>query len=162
MAKKNFTRDDFSPLDLIHAALDHLTAAEELFKTSPAHFDSAGYILHIGMELVLKAWLLETVGHFTDTHDLGRLYLTIESEGGVAAIDKRQTALLKMVDGYGFLRYPNLVDPIEIGTENWPETKSFVDWLLAQLPETLARQMRDVDHTVKGGRVLTKIQIKAL
>lgn len=58
MARKFTVEDGLVPVDLLHCGLDHLAASKALFKLSPAGFDSAGYLAHIGVELLLKAWLL--------------------------------------------------------------------------------------------------------
>lgn len=67
------TADGLLPVDLAHCGLDHLTAAQRLFNSDPSHYDSAGYLAHIGVELLLKGWLLETTGRFEAIHNLGEI-----------------------------------------------------------------------------------------
>ncbi len=42
-----YASEGYQARDLIHYGLDHVNAAENLFRSSPSYFDSAGYLLHI-------------------------------------------------------------------------------------------------------------------
>ncbi len=59
--------------DLLHFGYSHVDAAKLLFKADPVFYDSAGYLMHLGIELVLKAWHLYSFGQFDNTHDLVKL-----------------------------------------------------------------------------------------
>ena len=74
MARVFSVSEGFAPVDFVHFGLDHTTAAGALFETSPSHFDSAGYLAHIGVELLLKGWLLQELGQFEGIHNLKALY----------------------------------------------------------------------------------------
>jgi HEPN domain-containing protein len=76
---KKFSRQDgFSELGLLHAAADYLGSAKLLFDRSPRCFDSAGYLCHLGIELVLKAMLLNICNEFPNDHSLTKLSELIE------------------------------------------------------------------------------------
>ena len=47
--------DGLLPVDLAHCGLDHLTSAQKLFNSGPSHYDSAGYLAHIGIELLVRS-----------------------------------------------------------------------------------------------------------
>lgn len=51
--------EEISPKEMVKYGLDHLGAGATLFKGNPEHYDSAGYLIHIGYECVLKARWLE-------------------------------------------------------------------------------------------------------
>jgi hypothetical protein len=40
--------DGVSVPDLLHFGLDHISAAQTLLKSNARHFDSAGYLTHLG------------------------------------------------------------------------------------------------------------------
>ena len=80
MARIFSTADGLVPVDFAHCALDHMTAAHALFDTDPSHYDSAGYLVHIGVELLLKSWLLQAAGEFEGTHNLKALYAALEAK----------------------------------------------------------------------------------
>ncbi len=73
MARRFTQKDGLLPEDLVHCGLDHLAAAEALFATNASHFDSAGYLAHIGVELLLKGWHLQVFGEFEGIHNLHTL-----------------------------------------------------------------------------------------
>jgi hypothetical protein len=89
MPPRVFTQEQgYRPIDLLHAATDHLFAANVLFSSSdfflavgmldvdfeaPRCLDSAGYLSHLGLELLLKAFLLLVTGSFRDDHSLANL-----------------------------------------------------------------------------------------
>ena len=71
--------DGFQPAELIRYGVDHLRAAERLFAGSPLFDDSAGYLAHLGIELLLKSMLLHADGRFPEEHRLQQLYLDRKS-----------------------------------------------------------------------------------
>ncbi|WP_366141901.1 HEPN domain-containing protein [Propionivibrio sp.] len=91
---------------MLHSSLDHLRAAESLFQASPLFFDSAGYLAHISVELLLKAWLLHSAGKFSGIHGLRDLYAELEKAHGAATLTKRKLAFLACSTNM-----PNFVTP---------------------------------------------------
>lgn len=67
---KVFTNADYRAAELLQAGIDHLDAAAALSTGSHRYLDSAGYICHMGIELMLKAWVLHSTGRFGRTHPL--------------------------------------------------------------------------------------------
>ena len=58
MPRKAFTKaEGYSSRLLLHYGRDHLRSARILFERSPACYDSAGFLTHLGIELFLKASL---------------------------------------------------------------------------------------------------------
>ncbi len=56
---KKFKRQDgFPELELFHAAADHLASARALFELHPRAYNSAGYLSRLGIELLMKALIL--------------------------------------------------------------------------------------------------------
>ena len=156
MARTFTAADGLIPGDLIHCGLDHLTAARLLFGSEPGHFDAAGYLAHIGVELLLKGWLLETTHQFRDTHQLSNLYVQLVSEAGAPPLDTNQSALLAVLDQYAALRYPNRKQPTGIGNENWPEIEALIGHLLRSMPKSIEEAIAQIDPVKKAGRVLMK------
>ena len=74
--KRKFRIEDgFKSQDLLQYGIDHLACAKHFFSNGhPRTYDSAGYIAHLGIELIMKALLLSVQGYFTDTHDLSTIY----------------------------------------------------------------------------------------
>jgi HEPN domain-containing protein len=71
---KNYRRSHgYTERDLLHSATDHLASARRLFESGPRCFDSAGYLSHLGIELILKAFLLNRTDAFPNDHSLARL-----------------------------------------------------------------------------------------
>jgi len=69
-----FTGDEYQVVDLLQAAIDHLASAKALFERGPRCYDSAGYLAHLGFELIFKAVLLQTACRFPDTHSFSTLF----------------------------------------------------------------------------------------
>lgn len=104
MARTYTAEQGYVSVELAHCGLDHMTAAGLLFESDPGHFDSAGYLAHLGVELLLKAWLLEANRKFEGIHGLASLYAVLERECGAPSLDEQQTALLVVLDKYEQLR----------------------------------------------------------
>lgn len=115
-----FTKDDgFEAGDLLHCGQNHLSAAEALFAGSPSFYDSAGYLAHMGIELLLKGWLLEVAGEFPGVHRISDLWTDLMKRHGAPTLTENETNLLMKLDQFGTLRYPNKKAPTEVGTEDW-------------------------------------------
>ena len=147
-------KDGHIPSDFVHSAVDHLTAAQALFETNPSHYDSAGYIAHIGVELLLKAWLLELAGEFEGVHRLEVLYSALAAKHGAPQLTQEQTGLVQTLDQFEQLRYPNRKQPIEVGDEHWAEIKEFVGFICRSMPEAIPAALDQAEFGRKGGRVL--------
>jgi HEPN domain-containing protein len=148
--------DGLIAADLIHCGLDHMTAAGALFGSDPSHFDSAGYLAHIGVELLLKGWLLEAAGRFDGIHSVQKLFRQLQQDHGAPTMSERQEELLKMLDDYEALRYPNLNKPTEVGNDDWPEIEALVGTLCRSMPQSVQEALGKVVAGRKAGRVLMR------
>lgn len=160
MARTFTAADGVTPEDLVHSALDHINASEALAKASPSFLDSAGYLAHMAVELVLKAWLLHSSGSFKGIHTTHALYRELNEKHGAPELDKAQSQLLDILDKYEELRYPNRKSPVEVGNEELEQSAGLVDFLCELLPDALQESVAKLDATAKGGRVLMRRKIE--
>jgi len=167
-----FTEEQgYRPIDLLHAASDHLFSASQLFSIgdllravgildvdveAPRCLDSAGYLSHLGLELLLKTFLLRLTGSFTDDHSLTKLFQALEARGVKLALDKRHLATLKELDLFFALRYPQTMGSPEVGDMDWLKIFSLFSALGDQLPQDLHGDLMNLDRTKKFGRVLMR------
>jgi HEPN domain-containing protein len=152
---KIFTRQDgFSETELLHSAIDHLASAKVLFDKSPRCYDSAGYLCHLGIELVLKAIILNKCDGFPDKHSLGELSKSIERQSVKLNYGTDQKDTISMLDGFYELRYPKPSNPIEIGDDDWERIKNLFDFLILMLPEEIKDELKEMGHFKKGNRIL--------
>lgn len=157
---KHFTANDgLVPEDLIHSALDHLGASTMLAKASPIYLDSAGYLAHMAVELVLKAWLLHSAQSFKGIHSLAELYKVLIENHGAPPLDKEQSQLLETLDTYEELRYPNRNAPTEVGDEELEQVSPLIEFLCRKLPQSLQEAIAKMDEVAKGWRVLMRKKI---
>jgi hypothetical protein len=64
MTRKFKTNEEISPRELVQYGFDHLGAGATLFKGTPEHYDSAGYLIHIGYECpCIRKYLGKNVGN---------------------------------------------------------------------------------------------------
>ncbi len=150
------SEEGYQARDLIHYGLDHVNAAENLFRSSPSYFDSAGYLLHMGFELLLKAWHLEVLSEFPAVHCLTDLVEELQKNGRQLSLTDAEWCVLEMVDSYGELRYPNPNVGTEVGSDDWESVDSLLKTILEQTPESFDEYVETIDPTRKGGRVLMK------
>lgn len=154
--------DGFSENALLHSAADHFHAAETLFKHCPRCFDSAGYLAHLGLELLLKTCILHKTDRFPKEHDLWRLIKRLRGLGLKVELELTDEMTIDKLNSYFELRYPNPKEPKEIGDEDWPPIKRLVESLCHQIPEPLQTEIRKLQimfksqRITKGGRVLVK------
>lgn len=160
MARGFSTKDGLIPSDFLHSALDHITAAKALFETNPSHYDSAGYVAHIGVELLLKAWLLEASGQFEGIHNLQALYAQLTQQYGAPKLKPEQASTLEMLDKFERLRYPNPKQPTEVGDSDWSDIELLVGFICRSMPPVISEALDKAQFGRKGGRVLMEKKIK--
>lgn len=157
MNKKSYgASDGFITEDLVHYGVDHMKAAKILFEKDPSLFDSGGYLAHLGIELLLKAWLLEIPGEFPKTHSLAALVEKINKQKNLIELTAEEKEILSLIDEYGELRYPTPKRPVGIGDEDWPKIEDFFYDLINQAPTKIKLDAYNIVSTNKGGRVLLK------
>jgi HEPN domain-containing protein len=160
MAKHFTEADGYSVRDILHFGVDHLESARILFGQGANCLDSAGYLSHLGLELLLKAWHLHQFKSFENKHDLVGLYGCLKPYLDGTPFSTEQEDFLRQLDSYYELRYPRQHDPIETGTDDWVLIDKLLDTLWAQMPEELLSVLSEiVGLSEKGGRVLMKKKV---
>ena len=153
---RKFTkRDGYTEKDLLHYAVDHLKSARVLFEKHYDLYDSAGYLSHLGIEMILKSMLLYREGEFPGVHKLGFLFRHLKKD---ISLTKEQKRLIKKLDKFEGLRYPNPQKTVEIGDEDWDEIHSFALFLFEGSPKELQNEFKKIDRTKKGGRIVMSKQ----
>ncbi len=157
MAPRIYTTEDgLLPKDLVRFGLDHIAGGFKLFH-HPYHFDSAGYLVHIGYECLLKGWILEITGKFDGVHNIALLIKQIP-DLALENLPQEFIETITLIDEYQHLRYPNRKDPKEVGTEEMELIRRLVDFTVSLLPDSLCTT-EDEAHVSKGGRILMKKKI---
>ncbi len=146
--------DGFTEINLVHSAIDHLTSAKILFKEGAPCFDSAGYLCHIGIELILKAILINKTDEFDNEHSLVRLSNQIRAQNVELNYSTDQNRTLEKVNSFIELRYPNEKSPVEIGSDDWDQIENLYEFLIFTLPDNIQEQIQNIDRGIKGGRVV--------
>ena len=153
-------KDDFTVGDMLHFGYGHIDAARTLFEDDPAFLDSAGYLAHLGTELILKAWHLLWFGQFDDTHDLVRLYTHIKKNDNSLNIGADNEAFLSELDKFYLLRYPRRKKgPVEIGSNQLTHFDALHDALWEKFPIELKDSYETLNLARKGGRVFMKKKV---
>jgi HEPN domain-containing protein len=109
--------DGLTVADLLHFGFDHTASAEALIIRNARHYDSAGYLAHLGIECLLKAWHLHEFGQYQGIHRLEPLWKGLRQHVGVRQLSKKDLKTLGALDSYAELRYPNLNNALEIGSD---------------------------------------------
>lgn len=159
--RRTFLRSEgYSERELLLAGSHHVVAAAHLYESASfMDLDSAGYLSHLGLELVLKAIVLYVLGCFTDEHHLTRLVATIRAQGLDLALTEEELSLVNRLDHFFELRYPNPSAPVSIETDDGTQVLK----LFLRICEGFPQPLRSiVDHLRdpgpdgffhKGGRV---------
>lgn len=145
----------FTVKDLLHYGIDHLNCAKHLFQQEPKAFDSAGYLTQLGMELIIKALLLNERKYFTDSHKLYEMYQDLGRLKKKWILPKKHEETLKMIDEFYELRYPRPGNPVGIGSEDWPEVEALYKALRRRFTKRIEKEMKSIDPFLKGDRTLT-------
>lgn len=142
--------------DLLQFAIDHLEAALALGNGNWRHFDSAGYLAHLGLELLFKSWLLHKTQVFPKTHSLRKLREEVLKLEPSFKLAKPQNKLLDYLDGLYELRYPNRKKPTEVGQDDLTLVQELGNDIWQRLPEELVKNYESIPENKKGSRVLMK------
>jgi HEPN domain-containing protein len=156
--------DGYTTRDLVAYARDHVASARVLFQTSFDCFDSAGYLSHLGIELLLKAFLLHHTGRFPNEHDLVRLVSLVWERDPTIVLSDAEQRVLAQVNTFNFSRYPVPTRPVPIGDEDWDGIEQLWRALVCRLPPTLQEEMRskfvptpdDLQSCTDGDTVMVK------
>ena len=142
----------YLPEDILQSAFHHYEAAKILLEQSPDYFDSGGYILHLSIELMFKAWILNEQKEFDGTHSLQHLRQILIKSGVKLPFTKQENKVLDHLDGLYELRYPNRNKPTEIGSEEIQLVEPIVEKIWQSIPETLVDAYEKIPPGSKGGR----------
>ncbi len=153
---RKFTKDSYRPYDFLCAAFDHLASANILFAHNPQCCDSAGYLAHLGFELLFKALLLNKLGSFHDGHSLKAIRQTMKSAGIDLSFTAAHERVLNELDNWKELRYPQSNGSPSIGNADWDQVEALYGWIYGRIPVELRHQMQSRDPTSKFGRVLMR------
>jgi HEPN domain-containing protein len=152
--RRYLATDGFRSADLLQYARDHLASARLLFDTSFQAFDSAGHLSHLGIELLLKAVLLDLVGEFPNEHKLRVLVDEIRMTKPTSLDDEDAQRLLTRLEPFVVLRYPNPSEPVTVGSEDMASIDRVCEAILGEMSIDFRTKYMEADPTTKGGRVL--------
>ena len=154
------TSGGFTTKDMLQCGFAHSAAACDLFSRSPTFYDSAGYLAHLGIEIILKAWHLHCFGEFSNTHKLATLYGQLRELDRSIQFSPQLEAFIKKLDKYYFLRYPRRFEgPIEVGSVDKESVESLLAAIWNLFPEILRTEYNSLDATEKSGRKLMKKKV---
>ena len=115
----------------------------------------------MGIELLLKSWLLEAAGKFSGIHRISDLWDVLMRSHGAPTLTESESKLLAKLDQFERLRYPNIKEPTEVGTDDWEIINVFACKLRDLMPQSI-EILKSTDNLVrKSGRVLMKKRIKS-
>ena len=150
--------DGYRSADLLQAATDHLSAAKTLFNDEHVeHLDSAGYLAHLGVELILKAMLLNKTKEFPETHSLQGLLGQVVTNFPAASLrgkDSPYRDILIALDRFYDLRYPSPTVSPGISRGDWDAIKLLVERLRGAMPLELREEFDLRGQVNKSGRVV--------
>ena len=142
----------YSCEEMLHAAADHLFAADLLYQSGVRCLDSAGYLAHLSVELILKAVLLDLEGQFPGTHDIEELYgrtVTLDSD---FRLDHPSESVLEALNKYQNLRYPQPRNMPGVAAGDREALSRLVDQIKARMPGTLVEMLTRPSEVFKSGR----------
>ena len=132
-----------------------MVAAMLLFDTkNPQVQDSAGFLTHLGIELLLKAALMHQRARFPNEHNLGSLRAHLSDAGCVIDLSSADASAFDRISAFHKLRYHDPKGLPEIGHPYREFIHNLYLTLLKKLPERLSQAIANIDHTQKSGRRL--------
>jgi HEPN domain-containing protein len=131
-------------------------AARILFGTGPLYYDSAGYLAHLAIELLLKVMLLLVCDEFPSEHDHQTLLKLLRRELPDLEITEAGERAITLVNRFKDLRYPRPEDPIEIGSDDADLIVSLYNTIWEFIPEGARSTADERGWVTKGGRVLMR------
>lgn len=155
MAKEINIADGYCANDFFEYGWDHIEAGFELLKLgNPRFYDSAGYLICIGYECLLKAWLLHSNKSTPAIHDIEKLSQNITCLNLLNMLEKMEgIKKLNQCSVQGGIRYPNHHSPVSIGTEDFEIFYQLIKFTYDHMPEDLKIQ-QEGEHFIKGRRIL--------
>jgi len=148
--------DGYKAEDLLQSFYHHYEAARELFDLNPDYLDSAGYLLHLSIELLFKSWILHERKEFKGTHSLQFLRQQLNSIGAGLNFTKKQNNIIEYLDRLYELRYPNFKKPTEVGSEDIVLAREVIKSVIEKLPDDLYQKFKNIPSGRKAARVLMR------
>jgi HEPN domain-containing protein len=140
--------EGYSPYDLLEYGKAHLKSAQIICKDGDVTLiDQALYMAHLGIECILKSFILSIKSEFTDEHSLGKLMTQLSDIG--FSLDKN---IIEQINPYSELyklRYPNPLDPIEAGSEDIDKIFSIEKFLLQNVPFDIKAEKQIYEDSVR-------------
>lgn len=173
MTKKFSRGDNWEESMLFEYAKRHLVAAEVIFtnqdiNTYVLSVSSAGYLCHLGIELLLKACWLHQEDFFENEHSL----LILIKKINYLNLNERLMVFLSNIELFNEMRYPqdlsavrvvedadvNTNLPSEIGDHDWVGTIELLHEIQKQMPDDLQEIAKPIfinfENTLAEGRYL--------
>lgn len=145
--------DGYIAADLLRYARDHREAAYRLFESAPEFFDSASYLAHLSVELLLKSILLHTSGEFNNAHSLSDLRRSVEQSGVDLQLSIEDEEQLKLLDSAWDIRYPHPKAPKSAGHSHRVALRQLWFTIVPAIPSGLYEDFVSRPVNLKGGRV---------
>jgi len=159
MARRLFTAEDgYSAADLLQYARDHLYSAGLLYPQGARCLDSASCLSHVGLELLLKAVLLERKHSFPDEHHLTKLCEAIQSAAPELDLEPGFARILPLLDQLFLARYPTLDRQPAVAQGDWPVIQDLARQIEAWLSDETRATLNSDQILSKGGRGLTEFR----
>lgn len=108
----------------------------------------------MGLELILKSFILFEKGQFKGIHSLNKLVAEITEHSPQVSFSNRELQVLNYLSNFEELRYPNRKKPIELGAEDFNLIEELANAIWLQLPVELVEAFEALPKNKKGGRVL--------
>lgn len=140
---------------LVEYAADHASSARILVRSGPFCFDSAAYLAHLSLELLLKALLLDRLGQFPAIHSLVALQEQLERADSRCSVGPEDRGVLTTLDTFSRARYPVPRQEIGVGEDDVEFARRLYDRLVKHVPRHVFRPRRG-RAVKKGRRILMK------
>lgn len=151
-SRRRFSKEDgYSAAGLVHTAKDHLYSAALLYDVDVRTLDSAAYLAHLALELLLKAVLLERDGQFSEGHSLVAL-------AGIAdlRLPPPHDGVLTLIDRFAKSRYPDPGGLPSVAQGDWPVINQAAELILNRLPVDVRNTPDSAGSARKGTRVMIR------
>jgi hypothetical protein len=155
MTRKIFTAaEGFTVQDLLHYGRDHIASANVLYERSYECFDSAGHLAHLGIELTLKAFLLDARGQFPHGHSLSYFLKKVKETVPGFVLDPEHEETVNHIAHFDEVRCPRRANPMSVGDIEHQAVMALFDALLDQMTPSMQHAFETRNPYTKGGRVL--------
>lgn len=162
------TNKNYDAVEILHLGRDHFHSGQHLLSSAfltvrnnhreemITLLDSGGYLVHLGIELILKSSILEITGEFQHIHQLPILLEETDFN-----LNEQEKVLINEIENFYKLRYvkDKNSDPIGVGNGDVDAYDNLYFTLISQLPKTLQQKYEGIEDTRKCGRILMRIKI---